>query len=208
MLLTLLTPDRNAPDELAIVNQLLKLGLDRLHIRKPQFNTDEYNSYLNNIEKRFHSRVIICGSFPLYRSHSLGGIHLNTAARNDQQVIETINDISKRDVSTSFHSWKEIQNCEVPYGHVFISPVFDSISKPGYKGAIALEGIDIARKELKKHNRHCPKIIGLGGVDEHNIPSLIKHKFDGAALLGSIWNAADPIRTFKRIKEAATFPQL
>jgi thiamine monophosphate synthase len=44
--------------------------------------------------------------------------------------------VDKVAISGSFHSWEEIRANRFPYTYVFISPVYDSISKAGYKAAI------------------------------------------------------------------------
>jgi thiamine-phosphate pyrophosphorylase len=92
------------------------------------------------------------------------------------------------DISTSFHSWQEIKENNHPYKYVFISPVFDSISKKDYKAGIDLLGATTVKNELAESGKYCPGIIGLGGVDAQSIKTLHEYGFDGAAMLGAIWN--------------------
>ena len=63
-----------------------------------------------------------------------------------------------------------------------MSPVFDSISKQGYKANFNKEEL---KKFLKKERKI--KIMGLGGVTEDNYSELINLGFDGGAFLGSVW---------------------
>ena len=51
--------------------------------------------------------------------------------------------------------------------------------------------------ELKKLT--AIPIIGLGGINEGNIAWVEECGFDGAAVLGSVWQQDDPIATFERI---------
>jgi thiamine-phosphate pyrophosphorylase len=70
--------------------------------------------------------------------------------------------------------------------------VFDSISKPGYKG--------MHNKSAEKFNR---PVLALGGIDDTNISRLREWGFTGAALLGAIWKEpANAINRFKNILEA------
>ena len=85
---------------------------------------------------------------------------------------------------------------ERPYGYVFISPVFDSISKAGYKAAIDLQQCAAVRQEVIKARGYCPQIIGLGGVGAEQVRILQANGFDGAALLGSVWGAEDVVGAF------------
>jgi thiamine-phosphate pyrophosphorylase len=108
-------------------------------------------------------------------------------------VWDTISNIPNNTISTSFHSWAEIVENKFHYKYAFISPVFDSISKVGYKTAIDLSAINEVRRTCIIQQTYCPAIIGLGGVGINELPLLKKTGFDGAAMLGSIWLAKDPV---------------
>jgi len=191
MELIVITQEDAISNETDIVSRLFDIGLQRLHLRKPQFTAEECINYINAIKSKYHSRIVIHGCFELFSELGLGGIHLNTAARSDQETRERINHISASFISTSFHSWEEIRDNEFPYRDVFISPVFDSISKKGYKAGIDLAGAIETKRELERRTKYCPKIIGLGGVGVLQIETLRQHGFDGAAMLGAIWTAQD-----------------
>ena len=82
----------------------------------------------------------------------------------------------------------------------FLSPIFDSISKTGYKSAFT----DSLNKfiQLKPQVITSVKnknIIALGGVDENKIELVRKVGFSGAAVLGAIWNSKDPFASFLKI---------
>lgn len=204
MQLTVITPQKNVPNEQSIVNELFSMGLDRLHIRKPGYQTTDYSEYLSGIKEKYHSRIVLCGAFELYGIHHLGGVHLSSFERDNLLTTELIKGIPSASVSTSFHSWDEIATCDKPYGRIFISPVFDSISKPGYAARIAPEQARSVKNIVHKKNEYCPKIIGLGGINNSNINILMQNEFDGAALLGAIWLSANPIAAFSSIKSTVT----
>ncbi len=203
MELIVITPDNSVINEAETVNQLLDAGLQRLHIRKSHFTKEDYREYIRAIKSEYHLRIVIHGYFDLFHELSLGGIHLNTAARNDDTLKEQIGNISSSFISTSFHSWKEIVDNEFPYRYVFISPVFDSISKAGYKAGIDLNGAMETKQELKRNNKYCQQIIGLGGVGVSQVETLHLYGFDGAAMLGAIWMAEEPVAVFKDSKHIA-----
>jgi hypothetical protein len=98
-------------------------------------------------------------------------------------------------VSSSLHSWEEIKDIRgMGLTYVFLSPVFDSISKPGY----------VANPDLwRRPDRPYPcKVIGLGGVDKDSIGELIREGWDGAAVLGWIWEEPDrAVRRYKRLRK-------
>ena len=95
-------------------------------------------------------------------------------------------------LSASLHSWEEIKEVGgAGLTYVFMSPVFNSISKPGYAATPGL---------LRRPAGPFPcKVIGLGGVDKDSIGELIREGWDGAAVLGWIWK--DPGMAVKRYEQ-------
>lgn len=199
MQLRLLTPEKNIPNEAETINTLFGLGLHKLHLRKPNFGTSDYRSYINQIDLLYHTSIIIHGCYELYTELKLGGIHLNSKSRERQDIWREIQDISSTSISTSFHSWQEIEENTFQYGSVFISPLFNSISKAGYLATTPPEGIMTTRESLNDNQKLCPEIIGLGGIDKNAIPILQRHGYDGAGLLGAIWTATEPVAAFREI---------
>ena len=92
----------------------------------------------------------------------------------------------------SFHSLKEIEEYQGKYNYALLSPIFDSISKIGYKSNFDLQ-------EVKSFLQRRRNIIALGGVDEDKIETVRELGFAGVALLGAIWQSENPIEKFKRI---------
>jgi thiamine-phosphate pyrophosphorylase len=204
MKLAVLTPETNVAHETAIVNELFGNGLNLLHLRKPAYSEADYRSYIEQIAPSHQNKIVIHGCYELFKEYELAGIHLNSFSRNDASVWDRINDIPPSFVSTSFHSWDEILQNEFGYGSVFISPLFDSISKPGYKGTIDIAAIKETRATLALQQKHCPQIFGLGGVDKEGTVILQKTGYDGAALLGAIWHTSDPVVAFSHIRAVVT----
>jgi thiamine-phosphate pyrophosphorylase len=199
MQLRLLTPEKNTPNETEIINTLFGLGLHKLHLRKPHFGATDYRSFISQIDLSYHTSIVIHGNYELYTDLQLGGIHLNSNARDKGDTWKEIQEISSTSISTSFHSWQEIEENTFEYGSVFISPLFNSISKAGYMAATPTAGIIETRKKLNENQKFCPEIIGLGGIDKNAIPILQQYRYDGAAMLGAVWTAPDPVVAFRDI---------
>ncbi|MBL7690771.1 MAG: thiamine phosphate synthase [Flavipsychrobacter sp.] len=195
MQIVLLTPENEMPHETGIANSLFAAGLQRLHLRKYGASEAQLTQYISAIHPQFRQRIVIHSHFHLLHDLGLGGIHLNTATRLSPTLSSITHGIPAEVTSTSFHSWQEITDNTIHYRYVFISPVFNSISKPGY-----LAGIDRTQlptvKAQQKAAGIAPAIYALGGIDHTNISTLKNEGFDGAALLGSIWQAQDPLQAF------------
>jgi len=105
----------------------------------------------------------------------------------------------------SAHSFEELEKMNADI--CLLSPVFDSISKFGYKAKYnsqeLKEGILAWRDFQKKENR-SQKLFALGGVDAENIAELAELGFDGAAVLGAVWHHPDPVEAFLEILRRMT----
>ncbi|OIR01292.1 thiamine-phosphate synthase [mine drainage metagenome] len=199
--LIIITPEINHPNEIESIHAFFENGLSKLHLRKPLFTTSDYRNFLNQIDTNFHSRISIHGNFSLLKEFPCLGIHITAQIRESEKFSEIIDLVCASTCSTSFHSWKEIENNQYPFDYVFISPVFNSISKKGYTAAIDLSVIRKVKQKNILKNEKTPSIIALGGVDAANIGLLYQNGFDGVAILGAIWESENPIASFIKIKK-------
>ena len=97
-------------------------------------------------------------------------------------------------MTKSCHSLDEISLAE-GYDYVTLSPIYDSISKAGYKAKF---DIDSLRPVIAGR-----KVIALGGVTPEKFGELAEKGFSGASLLGYIWNG-DFDTSLLLIKEAVS----
>lgn len=92
-------------------------------------------------------------------------------------------------ISSSFHEPQELDDCYFEFDYHLLSPVFNSISKQGYKG----RGFDV---------NHIDKtVIGMGGVSVANLATLDTLGYKGVGVLGAIWHSDEAVATFKKIKK-------
>jgi thiamine-phosphate pyrophosphorylase len=102
----------------------------------------------------------------------------------------------------SLHSFEELEKTSRDANVCFLSPIFDSISKFGYKSKFShqelKEGIAAWKAVCKKENR-SQKLFALGGVAAENIAELAELGFDGAAVLGAVWHNSDPVEALLEI---------
>ena len=95
---------------------------------------------------------------------------------------------------------------------MFYSPVFASISKPGYGPAVSLDlvaqqvaairGRQAALPQGRLPQDRLPLLIGLGGVSADNVALLQQAGFDGAALMGALWQTPNALSVVKAIRKA------
>jgi thiamine-phosphate pyrophosphorylase len=183
------------PEEAEIINSLFREGLVCMHIRKPESSALAYRTLLSGINPAF------LGSISLHQHHGLAagfGIHrLHFTEENRRSATEEKLGMLHGQgyvLSTSIHDLKETGTLPAVFDYTFFGPVFNSISKSGYKSV--LPGDFFFNPEAKK----IP-VIGLGGIDSTNLKEIEKMNFDGAAVLGTLWE--DPgkaVEVFIRLK--------
>jgi len=192
-MIVLIAPEKDIKNEIEILHQLFEEGLTYYHFRKPDKNYEEHVFYLNQIDKKYHDRIITHYFHELINEFNLKGIHFQEQKRKDalengSEYFIRLNMLGKT-MSSSFHEPEELANCDIEFDYHLLSPVFSSISKEGYEG----RGFNV---------NHIDKpIVGMGGINVNTIKETIQLGFTGIGVLGGVWNAENPIESFKNIQE-------
>ena len=182
-------------NEAGIINRLFEAGLTRLHLRKPGYSEQKMAALLKQIDEQFYHHIALhqyhetAQDFGIERLHYTEQQRMNIsagklAAQNKQGYI----------LSTSIHNVAVLPSLKW-FDYAFLSPVFNSISKPGYMTNFA---------ESLYLNKQCNylNIIALGGINMSNINKIKAMNFDGAAVLGTIWNEPEiAVSNFKNLKQ-------
>jgi thiamine-phosphate pyrophosphorylase len=159
-----------------IIRRLLASGVDIVHLRKPESGIEECREVLKQLSGHEREKIIVHDFPQLYYEFSLKGIHVN---RNIVALPDDYNGFRTR----SCHSFEEVQQFKNEYDYLFLSPIFNSISKAGYNAGFTGE-------ELKKASDEGiidQKVVALGGVTFDKVPYLKKLNFGGAAMLGALY---------------------
>lgn len=168
--------------ETGLVNALFLHGLEKLHLRKPSAGKQELSEWIRGIEPGFRKRIVLHDHHDLARELGLGGIHLN--GRNPG-IPEWL-DRGIFSVSKSCHSIQEARDNLGLCDYLFLSPVFDSISKEGYGAAFT----SCELRKAAEDNLLSGNVYALGGISTEKIPVVRSMGFYGAAVLGGLWEYA------------------
>lgn len=172
------------PGETEVVNTLFANGMQRLHLRKPGASEEEMAEWIGRIDLPFRQKIIVHDHHRLLKTMGLGGIHLN--ARNPEAPAWFSAERQKRrsvTLSRSCHSLEEIAQWKGVCDYLFLSPIFDSISKGGYTSAFTRGTLLQAYHD----GLFSKPVYALGGVSADNIRSIYDYGFAGAAVIGSLW---------------------
>ena len=177
MHLIVITEPQFVTNEATIIAQLLHWGVDLIHLRKPESSADDLAKLIEAIPTVYHNRLVLHDHFDLAAHFTLHGLHLNR--RNS-----VLPPNHKGTVSQSCHTLDEVKVCKTKCDYVFLSPVFNSISKQGYTSAFTPKALS----EAKKQGLIDQKVVALGGITAANIDKTKYYGFGGVALLGDIWS--------------------
>lgn len=168
-------------NEGALIELMLRRGVDRVHVRKPGADAATVMSLIRSVDESLWPRLSIHG-FQSIAADIGAGIHLNAQNPTAPPGFGGV-------LSRSCHSLCELAESGVDYQ--FLSPVFDSISKQGYRGAFNPATLRVGARTL-----------ALGGVTPERFNELRLCGFGGAAMLGYFW-ADHSLETVKQRIDAA-----
>jgi thiamine-phosphate pyrophosphorylase len=160
-----------------VVSQILRLPNVVFHLRKPKANATLFDDFLSAIPQALHGKIVLHDAYQLIEKYELGGLHFST---NKREI--AINFKGKIPLSTSCHAMQEIEALPNHFDACFLSPIFPSISKKGYKGNFDFDAVSRFVETKQKI-----LITALGGICESNIQQVQNMGFNGAAVLGTVW---------------------
>lgn len=202
-----ITPPETISGEASLIPVLFCCGIDTLHLRKPKATHEQCVHLLDAIAEECRKvgisaemvfkNTVVHDHHDLCETFGMQGVHLNSRHPN---VPAFFGDSHQYTLSASCHSLEEAQLCKPHLNYIFLSPIFDSISKQGYASAYTHENLYTASEQGIIDN----KVMALGGVSLQNIDFLRQVHFGGAAFLGDIWNKSAHRTEFIRHVEKLT----
>lgn len=178
--LTVLTPPELAGAEEAVwITCLLRLGVGRVHIRKPEATAEELASLLDAIPRELRRRCYLSHHTELVRAYQLGGVHLSV--RDWRKLRGRPEELLPwQELGVSCHSREELEDLPVRPDYAYLSPVAPSLSKAGYGDAPRwTEG------ELAQLCAETPfPLVALGGILPERAEDFLALGFAGVASLG------------------------
>ncbi len=173
------------PDDLenehVVLHQLFEAGLTHFHIRKPEYTLDEMRNYIEKIQPQYYNKVVIHSFHQFVVEYNLKGFHYGAKTMH----LLSKNDGKNRHRSFSAHSLIELIDLQYKnFDYIFLSPIFNSISKKEYHSGFNLAQL----MEFFAESELTTDVVALGGIKSENVALLEQVGFSGIGLLGSIWN--------------------
>ena len=171
------------PGEAELIRGFFDMGLDQYHLRKPGIDPQKLHAILDDLSSFELEKILVSGEPAEFDQYPLKGFHASGYFTAPGPCWK----------STSAHSLTEAKEKGSWANQVYISPVFESLSKPGYEN----KGL---RRELEAH-RIDVHWIALGGIHRGNLHLIHRMGFLQAAVMGAVWNSHDPVHAIGKIME-------
>lgn len=173
-----ITGQQPLDNEAQRLTKLLDSGWTYIHLRYPGLTLREVHDIIERIPQHYHSQLKLHGHFVLVNEFNIGGLHLNRRCPAPPANYSG-------PLSRSCHSVEEVAQSAATgkYDYVTLSPIFPSISKPGYTPRIDENDFS--------HAAAMMPVIALGGISPHKIPDMAFIPFTGYAVLGNLSNIHD-----------------
>ena len=189
-MIIIISPPESSRTDRSLVRAMLEGGIDRFHLRWPDADERQIEAFFEVMPKELNNKISVHFRYgqkdrvPPVGAHFSESLRKRGATKSHSGVI-----------SASFHSVKDLVTSGSDFDYAFLSPIFESTSKPGYVPTLSLESLAESLLDVPT------KVIALGGISSERLEKVKELGFAGAAALGSIWEALDPVLAALTLKE-------
>ncbi len=201
MSVVILSPSTEHPREFDILRELIAAGLEKYHLRKPEWREPEkFQRWLDKLDRPdWVAEHLILSVRPEMKTANLNvlGFHVSGGLRKASggmpPGLAQGRDVLGYPISTSAHSIMELREVADEYDVAYVGPVFESVTKPGYGPTIGM-----LRYELPENI----KVYAIGGITKENIGQVRAAGWHGAVTLGGVWEDKAPVKAFEALNQA------
>ncbi|WP_461177068.1 thiamine phosphate synthase [Virgibacillus ainsalahensis] len=187
--------DRNPVD---ILEQAAQSGITAFQFREKgegSFTGDaklELGKQLRNICRQYNIPFIVNDDIDLVEALDADGVHVGQDDSSVKLVRECFGD---KIIGLSVSTQDEVAASPLSLvDYVGAGPIFSTSSKADAKAVVGLEWIQTVRSQFP----NLP-IVGIGGINTENAPSVIKAGADGVSVISAITQASDVIEAVKQL---------
>lgn len=195
MKLVVISPEGSDPREKDAVHALFTAGMERYRLRKPGWSAEQLEAWLDEFSPTERFRIVLHSHRELAPRLRLAGVHWRDDDAPPAQPPGKFGLTSR-----SCHDLATLRSALGIYDAVLVSPIFPSISKPGY-GLTPTIDLDELQRILRNRTpeQRRTQVIGLGGIHGAVTARCAELGLDGIACRGAIWNDKDPVEAFRLI---------
>ncbi len=200
MQLALLSYPTFVPGEFQLLHHFFEAGLELFHLRKPGWSETEVQAFIDQLTPSMRAKTVLHSQHHRAEAWGVKGLHFNQHSPYQHTPLQK---------SASLHGVEALHAAPGDLSYVFLSPVFNSISKQGYAAQFT-DRKALASSLTAFKTTHTTRVFALGGVTSTHVNDVASWGFDGVAVLGAIWEPAvagqqqQAIKQFHAIQEQCT----
>ncbi len=160
-----------------IISLLETNEIEYFHIRKPEFTLEQMSAWLEDLPLAIRKRLSLHDCTELAKEFQIGGVHLNKRNNYTPPL-----DFQGR-ISRSCHSIAEVKEWKTKCDYVFLSPIYNSISKEGYESKFSKEEL----RQAVEQGVIDENVFALSGIEPSKFSDLKEIGFTAAAIMGFLW---------------------
>lgn len=177
MKLAIMTKSTFFVEEDKILAALFDVGLDNLHLYKPETSPIYSERLLSLLPDKAYEKIFVHGHYYLKDEYRLAGIHLDNAA-------ESVPEGYKGKVGRTCRDLAQLKELKKQSAYVFLGNIFDSQSEPLEPSTFTMNQLE----EASDKGLIDKKVYALGGMNFDNIQIARDLGFGGVAIRGDLWN--------------------
>ena len=187
MKLIVFSSDHPGKEEAEWVNRLFAEGLEFYHLKKRSISKRDTKLFIENIEFKYHPRIILHQHYNFVKKYNLGGIHVNrklrkTGVRGWIRHIKNRMLFKGKILSATCHRLESLSTHSKYYDMLIYSPLY----KLGLSGKMEPTLNPNVTQSLSIFQTNT--IIAMGGISDENIKETVSFGFKGIAVSSGIWN--------------------
>ena len=149
-------PEATAPENLVLftpndgswdtkqVRRLYDAGLGRLHVQvRKDWDRRHYEQFLRAIPEAFWPRIVLGEEPELVEANKLGGFQMHPGERVPRRWPK------HAAVSAKCHDYDELRSTDKACGYVFLTPIFESVSKKDHRPRRTLREYEVILQRWK-----------------------------------------------------------
>lgn len=174
---------------LEFIKKCINSGVTCIQLREknaePEFKL-HFALQLKELLTPYNIPLIINDDIDLARQIDADGVHLG---QSDASVLIARDKLGNdKYIGLSIEAENQLKQANyLPINYVAASAVFPSQHKKNLKTIWGIDGVS----RLCKQSNH--PIIGIGGINQYNLPQLMQAGAQGVAVIGALHQAADPV---------------
>jgi thiamine-phosphate pyrophosphorylase len=193
MRIVVISPEAADPREVAAMGAFFDDGLERYHVRKPSWSAADLETWLEGLPASWRPQLVLHQHHTLVEKMGLGGRHEKDWGGYPEPA----------GMSRSCHDLNSLRRHLGRYKSLLFGPVFTSLTKPFYGPSADFPWEELKAILAAPRDSGSARVLAVGGIKADGLARCAELGFDGAAVLGAVWNEPDPAHAHRALRRAA-----